>query len=152
MEWERDNQPRQRMCLTKNKRARFRLQEQKSSVPSVSTPLLQRCCPLGCFQCFQSIFSLLTPTIGQPPDPVWTVAFPQGERSPQAVPQAGFAWSFITCLTWMGARCSTVPQARNWCDAHHCLGTCWKKAARQHILFATTGCREDLHMFCRALL
>lgn len=65
-----------------------------------------------------------------------TVPFSQGQRSPQAALQAGFAWSFFTCLTWMGARCSSVPWARNWCEAHHCLGTWWVKRARKHILFA----------------
>lgn len=70
-----------------------------------------------------------------------TVAFPQGEKSPQAVPQAGFAWSFITCLAWMGPWCNSVPWARNWCDAHHCLGAWWKKAARQDICQDRVGGR-----------
>lgn len=64
-----------------------------------------------------------------------TAAFPQGERTPQAALQAGFAWSFISCLTWMGAWCSTVPWAENWCEAHNCLGTWWVKGAVKCILF-----------------
>lgn len=115
----------------------------------VSTLLLQCCCPLSHFQCFQSIFSLLIPTFEQFPNPVLTVASPQGEKSPQAALQAGFAWSFITCLTWMGAPCSAVPWAGHWCDAHHFLGTWWEKAARQ---CQEQGGREDFCILCRALL
>lgn len=137
MEWEGDNQP----CQTKKKKKKS-LQKQKSSRGCFhTTPAVLL--SLSHFQCFQSIFSLLIPTFEQFPNPVLTVASPQGEKSHFC------SFSGRICLVLhhlLNLDGSAVPWAGNWWDAHHFLGTWWEKAERQ---CQEQGGREHL---CRALL